>query len=179
MKNLYFSLSLCCFSLVSFGQIANIPDVNFKNKLLNTNCAQLTSPAWPTDVDVNNDGEIQLSEAANVLKLDVSTNEFNTSGNILNLDGLESFSNLTDLNCKGNSIASLDLSAFINLVNLECSYNQLTNLNLTGLINLQELRCSKNQLNQLDLNGLTSLKLIFCVYNNLVSIDLSGLATLF
>lgn len=178
MKKMYFS-SLCfCISLWSFGQIVNIPDVNFKNRLVSSNCAQLTSPAWPTDVDTNNDGEIQVSEAANVLKLDVSTNEFNTVGNILSLDGLSNFLNLTELNCKGNAIANLDVSPFTNLISLECSYNQLTNLDVSSLVNLLELRCSKNQLTQLNVSGLTNLKLIYCIYNQLTQMNLSGLAAL-
>jgi hypothetical protein len=178
MKNHYFSLLFFCFSLLSFGQIVNIPDANFKSRLVSTNCAQLTSPAWLTDVDTNNDGEIQVSEAANVLKLDVSTNEFNSVGNIISLDGLASFTNLTELNCKGNAIANLDVSPFTNLVTLECSNNQLTNLDVSVLANLEDLRCSKNQLTQLNVFGLTNLKLIYCIYNNLTQVDLSGLTAL-
>jgi len=178
MKKLYFSALFICISVWSFGQIVNIPDVNFKNRLVYTNCAQLPSPPWPVDVDSNNDGEIQVSEAANVLKLDVSTNEFNTVGNILSLDGLASFANLTELNCKGNAIANLDISPFANLGTLECSYNQLTNLDVSVLANLEDLRCSKNQLTQLNVSGLTNLKLIYCIYNNLTQVDLSGLTAL-
>ena len=178
MKKLYFTSLLLCISLWSFGQIVNIPDVNFKNRLVYTNCAQLPSPPWPVDVDSNNDGEIQVSEAANVLTLDVSTNEFNTVGNILSLDGLASFTNLTELNCKGNSIANLDISPFANLIKLDCSYNQLTNLDASGLANLSELRCFKNQLTQMNVFGLTNLKLIHCIYNQLTQVDLSGLTAL-
>jgi hypothetical protein len=119
-----------------------------------------------------------VSEAANVLKLDVSTNEFNTVGNIISLEGLSNFSNLTELNCKGNAIANLDISPFTNLMTLECSYNQLTNLDVSSLVNLLDLRCSKNQLTQLNVNGLTNLKLIFCIYNQLTQVDLSGLTAL-
>ena len=178
MKKMSFSLLISFISLLSRGQIVNIPDANFKSRLISTNCAQLTSPAWPTDVDTNNDGEIQVSEAANVLKLDVSSNEFNTVGNILSLDGLSNFSNLTELNCKGNAIANLDVSPFTNLVTLECSYNQLTILDVSSLANLVDLRCSKNQLTQLNVNGLTNLKLIYCIYNQLTQVNLSGLTAL-
>jgi hypothetical protein len=178
MKNHYFSLLFFCFSLLSFGQIVNIPDPNLKSRLVSTNCAQLATPAWPIDVDTNNDGEIQVSEAANVLKLDVSTNEFNSVGNIISLDGLASFTNLTELNCKGNAIANLDVAPFANLIKLDCSYNQLTNLDASGLANLSELRCFKNQLTQMNVFGLTNLKLIHCIYNQLTQVDLSGLTAL-
>lgn len=165
-------------SFTAIGQIVTISDSNLKNMLLHTNCAQLTNPTWLTDVDVNNDGEIQLTEAANVLKLDISTNEFNNSGNINNLNGLESFPNLTELNCKGNSIANLDASVFPNLTKLDCSYNQLTQLNVSGLSQLTQLNCSKNHLTQLNIQNLTDLKILYCIFNNLTQINLSGLTEL-
>jgi Leucine-rich repeat (LRR) protein len=149
MKNLYFSLSLCCFSLVSFGQIVNIQDVNFKNRLLNTNCAKLTSPAWLTDVDANNDGQIQLTEAQNVLELDVSTNEFNSSNDIFSMESIASFSNLTKLACNGNNFTTLDVSMLSSLVNLNCDSSHVNSLNVAGLSNLETLGCSFNSLTTL------------------------------
>ena len=178
MKKLYFTSLCICLPTWSFGQIVTIADANFKSRLVSTNCAQLIGSAWPADVDINNDGEIQVSEAANVLTLDVATNEFNSVGNIISLDGLDSFSNLTVLNCKGNAIVNLDLVNFPNLAELECSYNQLTNLDVSGLPNLVDLKCSKNQLTQLNVSGLSNLKLIYCIYNQLTQVDLSGLTAL-
>lgn len=178
MKTNYFLTLLSVVSLTAMGQNVNIADVNLKNKLLFTQCAQLNNPTWLTDVDVNNDGEIQITEAANVLKLDISTNEFNVTGNINNLSGLEFFPNLTELNCKGNSIANLNANVFPNLTKLDCSYNQLTAIDVSGLTNLIDLRCSKNQLSQLNISGLQNLKLVYCIYNDLTQIDLSGLSML-
>jgi Leucine-rich repeat (LRR) protein len=169
---------LCAVSYTALGQIVTITDANLKNTLLHTNCAQLTNPTWLTDVDANNDGEIQVTEAANVLKLNISTNEFNAAGNINNLIGLELFPNLTELNCKGNSIANLNASVFPNLTKLDCSYNQLTQLNVNGLTQLSELNCSKNQLAQLNIGNLSSLRILYCIYNNLTQIDLSNLTAL-
>ncbi len=178
MKTNYFLTLLSLVSLTAMGQNVNIADINLKNKLLFTQCAQLNNPTWLTDVDVNNDGEIQITEAANVLKLDISTNEFNVTGNINNLSGLEFFPNLTELNCKGNSIANLNANVFPNLTKLDCSYNQLTAIDVSGLTNLIDLRCSKNQLSQLNISGLQNLKLVYCIYNDLTQIDLSGLSML-
>lgn len=178
MKKNYLLMLVNVVSFTAIGQIVSISDSNLKNILLNTNCAQLTNPTWLTDVDVNNDGEIQLSEAANVLKLNISTNEFNSSGNINSLNGLELFPNLTELNCKGNSIANLDASVFPNLTKLDCSYNQLTQLNVSGLSQLTQLNCSKNHLTQLNIQNLTDLKILYCIFNNLTQINLSGLTEL-
>lgn len=178
MIKFYFSTFILGITINTFGQILNIPDANFKNRLVNTNCAQLGSPTWRTDVDVNNDGEIQVSEAANVLELDLSTSPYNTTNDIISLDGLANFTNLTELDCSGNSIASSEFSALVNLTNLDCSYNQLTALDVSGLPNLVDLRCSKNQLSELSISGLLNLKLVYCVYNNLTQLDLSGLTAL-
>jgi Leucine-rich repeat (LRR) protein len=67
----------------------------------------------------NNDGEIQVSEAAAVTIMYVQSLE------IASLIGIQSFTNLQTLNC---------------------SYNQLTSLNVQGLTNLQNLYCNNNQL---------------------------------
>jgi hypothetical protein len=68
MKHFY----ILCLLVIGFSadaQIINIPDANFKNALVNTLCVGdwETGDGGPTsDVDVNNDGEIQVSEAAAV-----------------------------------------------------------------------------------------------------------------
>lgn len=49
-------------STLGYSQIVNIPDPNFKNALINTNCANSTGTyIREFDVDFNNDGEIQVS----------------------------------------------------------------------------------------------------------------------
>lgn len=55
------------FSILSltatYAQIVTIPDVIFKNALININWVDTNSDGFPdTDVDTNNDGEIQVSE---------------------------------------------------------------------------------------------------------------------
>ena len=73
MKNLYFivlTLMTFCFSQ---AQIVNIPDANFKNTLVNSNCVDINGDGnGDIDADSNNDGEIQQAEAEAVIGLNVS-----------------------------------------------------------------------------------------------------------
>lgn len=83
-----------CITLVEIpAGIVNIPDANFKAKLIQLG------------VDTNNDGEIQYSEAA------LKTGTLYVSGsNITDLTGLEAFVNITGLNCNGNNLTEVDVS---------------------------------------------------------------------
>ena len=67
MKNIFILLFLA-FTTWSNAQIINIPDVNFKNRLLNcASCAVHEDGA--NGADKNKDGEIQQSEAESIVKL--------------------------------------------------------------------------------------------------------------
>ena len=68
------------------AQIVNIPDANFKAKLI------------ALGVDTNGDGNIQNSEATAVINLDVENSLINS------LVGIQSFTNLQELTCRSNQI---------------------------------------------------------------------------
>ncbi|MGK0296062.1 MAG: hypothetical protein ACI884_002237 [Ulvibacter sp.] len=108
------------------AQIVNIPDANFKDALVNSNCVDSNGDGIPDrDVDTNDDGEIQLSEADDVLSLEVYERNINS------LEGISSFGNLEMLNCGLNLLASLDLSQNPALIELRAQNNEdLTYLNL-------------------------------------------------
>ena len=169
------------------AQIINFPDANFKAKLLEANTTnQIASTDTPdingnvtnyTKIDTNNDGEIQVSEAIAIKWLYF----FNgvSTGNITNLSGIQSFTELQYLNCKLNTITNLNLSGMQNLKFLDCSSNQMTSINLTGLTNLQNFDCSINNFASLNLSGLTSLLSVNCSTNHpLTSLNLNGLTNL-
>ncbi|WP_420552999.1 T9SS type A sorting domain-containing protein [Tenacibaculum aiptasiae] len=134
------------------SQIVNIPDTNFKNALLNN------TPA----IDINNDGEIQLSEAqAYGPYLNVG------SKNINNLTGIEAFTNLTYLACAGNNLTKLNVSQNINLVFLYCAANPIEKLSLitnTKLENLSGWNCNLKTVNVA--NGNNSIITTFDVTGN-------------
>ena len=141
MKKSYFLLFFV-FTFFANAQIVNIPDANFKSALLSASSdsgiASTETPIYDsTDyswtvlsnhtIDINGDGEIQVSEAENIKWL--SCPSFSIS------------------DCTG-------IEAFINLEYLSIASNQISNLNVKNLSNLQALICSNNQLLSLDTSGL-------------------------
>ncbi len=143
MKNLYATF-LLLNSFAFYGQIVNIPDANFKNALVNTNCAYTNVPG-AIDVDTNNDGEIELSEAQNIRFLTVN------NAAISSLEGISSFTNLAHLECNTNNLSNLDLSA-LNLFILDCRNNQLSTLDISNS-ELEYLNCSYNLLAHINFNS--------------------------
>ncbi len=126
MKDLII-LALVIFStLNNFAQIVNIPDINFKNALIEDG------------IDTNNDGEIQVSEAEVIISLNVGFKE------ISSLEGIQSFVNIETLLCSGNLLTTLNISQNINLVELRCGGNLLNNLDLSQNVNLSKLWCYNN-----------------------------------
>jgi Leucine-rich repeat (LRR) protein len=156
----YLILLAFFLSVSSFAQIVNIPDANFKAKLI------------ALGIDTNLDNDIQVVEALAVTNLDVSIST------IADLTGIESFTNLIELRCMQNNLTSLNLSSLSNLTVLYANGNQLSTVNLTGLINLSEIYLPVNLLTNIDLNGLTNLTKLDLSGNLFTSIDLSNLTNL-
>ncbi|WP_162128232.1 DUF7619 domain-containing protein [Flavobacterium phycosphaerae] len=183
MKKLYTIWTFILIGITGNAQIVNIPDMNFKNALLNHNPV----------IDTNNDGEIQVSEASSVTDILYVNNK-----GITDLTGITSFTNILMLYCFDNQITTIDLSGMTNLEQLSCDYNQITTLNLNGLSNLHYLYCSNNKLTSLDVTGLNiynlictdnllqtlivsgqpNLQVLNCSNNQLTALDLSGLTIL-
>ncbi len=151
MKKLSFFPILVLFTLSVKGQIVNIPDTNFKNVLVNTLCVETTGDNVPDeDVDTNNDGEIQVSEAEAVTRMIIE------DASVLSMEGMQAFSGLEFLGCQ---------------------YTQITSLNISGMTSLQYFGCGDNpQLTQIDLGGLPNLSRIFIVNSNFHEIDASETA---
>ena len=139
--------------------------------------------------DPNYDEVLSANEIAGITQMNVG------SSDITSLEGIEYFTNLTDLYCvfnqltsldvskntaledlacEGNQLTSLDLSGNTALVELSCYSNQLTSLNVSKNMALAGLSCDFNQLTSLDLSGNTALTSLGCSYNQLTSLDLSG-----
>jgi uncharacterized repeat protein (TIGR01451 family) len=172
MKSLlvFYFLVLC---IVANAQIINFPDPKFKNALVNGNCVDIDGNGFgDSDVDLNYDGEIDISEVLKVIHLDVK------SKMISNLDGIENFKNLKKLWCGNNQLTSLNVQGLTNLTSLDCYNNQLTSLNVQGLTNLKVLSCYLNQLTSLNVQNLTNLIDISCSSNQLTSLNVHGLINL-
>lgn len=173
MKKQLLLISLFLFTLTINAQIVNIPDANFKDKLVNADVATVNAYAQDANgdnmvVDVNNDGEIQESEAQAVYRL------YLNYSNISDLTGIQYFTNLTHLKADHNSnLMLLDLSNMTNLLNVNVEYCGLTSLDITGCSSLEKLECGVNQLTSLDLTGISSLDFLSCFHNQLTSLDFS------
>ena len=88
MKKLFYILIL--ITGMTNAQIVNIPDVNFKAKLLAADVSNDTAygNGGYIKIDANNDGEIQVLEAQSIDSLNVNFSE------IYDLTGVSSFNNL-------------------------------------------------------------------------------------
>lgn len=168
MKKLYFLLFFA-FSFIANAQIVNIPDANFKAKLLSANSSNSVAMDLSYNyfkIDSNNDGEIQISEVQNVSRLNVS------GSSISDLIGIEYFINLGHLDCSFNQLMSINTSQMVQLGFLDCSNNLLTNLDVSPIVDLYYLNCSNNQLTSLDLTQNTILSDLDCSFNQLTTLDI-------
>lgn len=173
MKNIYLVLSLFCITQWSQAQIVNIPDANFKNYLLTTNFVDTDNDGIvDSTIDLNNDGEVQESEALLVTFMSA------INRSISSFEGIEYFTNLETLYCSGNPISSLSFPQNIHLKEIVCS-NSFSNLSLTSVdvshnVNLESLNLGGNeQLSTLDVSQNVNLKRLDITRCNFTSVDLS------
>ena len=184
---------LCFMLVLGFGasaQIVTIPDANFKNRLINTACATLNNgwPATYADVDANDDGEIQESEAAQIYRLNVD------NADIASLEGIAYFTNLHELYANGNALSTVDLSNLpmlqhvqlqanqistisVNkaIISINLNHNLLSDLNFISTVSeLSSLEVSSNLLSEINIQGNPSLNYLDCSGNGLTSLDVSA-----
>lgn len=152
-------LLLLLFTGIANAQIVNIPDANFKARLI------------ALGIDITGDGQIQEFEASIVNHLELQ------NSNISNLVGIEYFTSLQTLYCDNNSISFLILNN-PSLEFLYCSNNQIPYLNLTNCPNLKTVLCNNNQLNGINVSTNNNLEILW-IYNNLLtSLDVTSCSSL-
>ncbi|MFN3753122.1 T9SS type A sorting domain-containing protein [Flavobacterium sp.] len=117
---LFFGLLICGFVN---GQIINFPDANFKAKLMQPYVA-VTNDMDQIFLDANSDGELEVSEVANVWQLDVS------NANISDLTGIEHFTALKYFNCNNNLLTTLVIASPTALSSLQANHNALTSVSI-------------------------------------------------
>lgn len=162
------------------AQIVNIPDANFKAKLLSantTNQIAMNSQFQYFKIDANNDGEIQVSEASEVHLLNINNSFLPNPNAILTISGIESFVNLKELNASLNSISTFNYNLPL-LEKLYFTANNLTTVDLTGTPQLIELNLDQNDVSSLDVSVCQNLVSLGCDYNFLSSLDISMLSNL-
>ena len=144
--------------IIGFGQQTYVPDDNFE--------AYLESNSMGNGIA--NDDYVTTSNINIITYLNVNSTA------IINLKGIEDFTNLIHLECWGNQLATLDISQNTALNSLLCHANQLTALDVSQNTALIDLRCSSNQLTILNVSLNTALNLLWCQDNQLTSIDISN-----
>ncbi|WP_225035489.1 T9SS type A sorting domain-containing protein [Winogradskyella sp. SM1960] len=171
MKKIYVLLFMLFYFAFSQAQIVDIPDANFKSALVNDIIADFDGDGVPDgDVDTNDDGEIQVSEAEAVISLEVSQT-YSTS-----LEGLNSFVNLkTFYMNSAYNISSIEINALSQLENLIITGTDLiSTLDLSGNPMLKELKLAGIGLTSLDVSQNPNLVWFDASSNDLSEIDVSN-----
>ena len=177
MKKIYFLFLTYAFSLLQ-AQVINIPDANFKAKLLSantTNGVAKNSAGQNIVLDANSNGEIEASETLNVYRL-----EFYSS-NISNIAGITNFTNLTNLKMGSIAATTVNLSGLNNLQVLDMSsFNALSTLNISNFLSLQNFKITySSSLTTLTLQNLPALsQLTINTNNNLNNVTISNFPAL-
>ncbi len=144
----------------SQAQTVKIPDINFKQRLI------------ALGIDLNSDGEIQVTEAKKITKLYVD------NANITSLEGIKSFTNLEEFGFYNNQVKVLDLEGMTSLGRIYGFQSQIEIIKVRGLTNLITMYLQENKLRSVDLAGLNKLKELKLDKNLLSKIDLSNLPAL-
>lgn len=165
---------LLFISVFANAQILTIPDVNFKTALLNASPSNTIANMGSAyiKIDVNNDGEIQQSEADQVQYLNI------TGFNISSIEGIHGFTNLMYFNCNNNNLTVADVHGMTQLRTFSCDHNMISTLNVSGCTNMYTLVISYNPpLLSLDASNLYALQNL-TLNENMVSINLSNCTSL-
>lgn len=168
---------LLLFSGIASAQIVDIPDINFKNKLLSASTSNNVAKDADGNtivIDTNGDYEIQEDEALLVYELRVN------DSNINDLTGIEAFTNVKLLVCDNNpGLTSLDLSGLINLEHFICDGGTaLEYLSFSGLSNLEIVSIVGTNLTTIDLTGTTAMENLKLQNVPVVNIDFSSMPNL-
>jgi Leucine-rich repeat (LRR) protein len=169
----YLKIIACFLVLVvqySWSQTTAIPDTSFEEYLETHNSAG--DEVEVGDAESMGDGIlgnalVETSRISSVLFLDVS------GLGILDLTGIEAFTNLETLICSSNNLEELNISNNLNLKSLLCGSNDLSQLNVLNNSNLESLNASDNKLENLDLSNNSLLETISISKNQISTIDLS------
>ncbi len=175
-KYLPFLLLFCLQTVHS--QIVNIPDANFKSKLLAstaTGGAVRDQFGNYMKLDANSNGQIEYSEAALAGSLIIVGNP----NPVNSVQGLEAFVNVNALVFQYNSFPALNLSGYQYLESLECRNNQLTSVDVSSCPELEFLDISLNPVTTLNVANSTNLYSMIVEFTDITTLDLSGFDNLF
>lgn len=155
MKTILLFFSIMLFQNAT-AQNIYFSDANFKAKLLSSSSNNYMASNQANEnvpIDLNNDNEISVSEALNIVSLGI------VGDNITNLQGLQFFTNLKNLYFDTDFISDFNLSGLVNLESLTignffvANKGICTNLDISDSINLEFLDIQTGALTTLDLSN--------------------------
>lgn len=155
MEKLLFTFITIFTAQLLVAQVVNIPDINFKQALLQHHPV----------IDTNGDGEIQITEAL------AATNIFVHNKNISNLTGIEEFINLEELVCSSNPINTIDISSNPELAQLVVGSTNLNSLDISQNINLYTLFINDTAITEIDTANNPKLEFMDGGYGSLSTVD--------
>ena len=174
-------LFLLCFFLFQFSNAQNITfsDPVLKDFLLiatiNFNQDPNNYITYPP-IDSNSDGEISMTEALNVIGLDLYYL------NITNLEGLQYFTNLKVITTYYANFPNFNQPTLVNLEQLSLlnsvGYSSLTSVDVSNNTNLVKFQCSSDLITSLDLSNNTFLQTVDIYCPSLTSVNFSNLVNL-
>lgn len=161
-------LMLFCFK--AYSQIVDIPDANFKTVLLS---GTITTDADfnVIELDTNNDGEVQISEALTVFGISIPAD---STAMITDVTGIEAFSNLERLWISEHSVTALNVTENTNLRYLGFTDNPISMLDVSNNPSLVSLSVNNSLISTLDLSNNPSLLDLICGYNPLESFNIKN-----
>jgi uncharacterized repeat protein (TIGR01451 family) len=172
MKYIFISTLLLLLGFAK-GQIVNIPDSNFKYALIGSG------------VDINNDMEIQTSEAVAVVDLNINqfaSLPYYVDRSITDFTGIKAFTNMKNFRLSLYADAdSLDVSDLSQLETLDGSFgfSILNKLILTGCTGLKDLNMRSNSFRTLDVSTCINLEYLnVSACTDLVSLTIGNLPRL-
>ena len=148
-------LVLLLHSQIGWTQTTLIPDTVFEQALINQGYDSLL------------DGGVLTSNIDSITYLSMN------GVSIVDLTGIEDFSELRQLQVLGTQLTSLDVSSNTKLRVLDCGWSKLTSLNL-GSSGISELWCDSNYLSNLDVSQCYQLDTLICGINQLTTLDVSN-----
>lgn len=171
-------LIIIAFITITNAQTINIPDANFKAVLLYADTIYdiaKDSLGNQIKIDINNDGEIQQSEAESVYSLVISG-----YNNINSLEGINYFINLKTLICFSlGNISQLNISQLNKLTYLDCSWNNNLSSIITSNSNIIDtLIMDRNNINLFDIDKYNNIKLLTVSSNKLEELNIANSETL-
>lgn len=159
MKKITLLLFLCIFGAMK-AQIIDFPDENLKNALLDHS----------TTIDTNNNGEIEVSEAANFS----GDFLFLQNKDITDISGLENFTSTDHFILGHNDITAIDIGSLFWAKDISLNGNELTTIDLSSNIALEELSLGNNNFLDVDISSNINLVSLTLGGNDLTSLDISN-----